>query len=103
MYIQANIGRNIDNTPMTDTQWDTFTGSVAFAIYAAATDSGFDPLDVEIHNGTGSYAGISEDSRHLSAYSEAGFDLDSLRAELREIKGWYGQDAIALIVGSELI
>lgn len=103
MFIQANIGRNVNDTPMSEDKWDTFAGSVAFAIYANANDVNLDMLDIEVHNGTGSFEGISEDSRHISVYSEAGFDLDNLRDDLREIKGWYDQEAIALIVGSELI
>ena len=104
-YIQVNIGRNVGTTPMSDTDWDTFADEVAFAIYHSANRrEAFSTIDnIELHNGTGVYDGISEDSRHISSFWEDGFDLDQLRTMLRDTRVVYGQDAIALIVGSELI
>ena len=104
MYIQANIGRNVNDTPMSDTDWQDFQTRVTFALIFSANDIDIDLLDfVEVHLGQGSYDGTVEESAHLSAYSEAGFDIEHLTELLKEIKVAYNQDAIALITGSELI
>lgn len=105
MYIQVNIGRNVGNTPMLDDKWNEFQGRVAFAIYNAANCwEAFSLIDnTELHTGFGAYDGVTEESCHISSYWEDGFDLDQLKTELAELKTWFGQDAIALIVGSELV
>lgn len=104
MYIQVNIGRNVNETPMSDSDWEQFQTRVTFALIFAANDVDIDVLEfVELHLGEGSYDGITEDSAHLSAYSESGFDIGHLTELLKEIKVAYQQDAIALITGSELI
>ena len=56
-----------------------------------------------MHSGQGSWEGGSEESVHISSYWEDGFDLRQLKAELAQLKEWFEQDTIALIVGSELI
>lgn len=104
MYIQVNIGRNVNETPMSDTDWQDFQTRVTFALIFSANDTNIDLLAfVEIHLGQGSYDGLTEESAHLSAFSETGFDIGHLTELLKEIKAAYQQDAIALITGSELI
>lgn len=106
MYIQVNFGRNIDNVAMGTDEWELFQGRVAFSIYMAANDAEakFSVLDnIEDHYGKGTWGEVTEESCHISSYWGEGFDLDLLRAELTKLKEWYKQDAIALIVGSELI
>lgn len=101
-YVQVNIGRNIDTEPMDYREWAGFKLAVEEAILAA-TD-GY-PL-VQVNEGLGSWVDedglrIVEESAYLSVFAIV--DIDALRATLTILKATYEQDAIALIVGSELI
>lgn len=99
-YVQVNIGRNVGGNPYSPAQWAAFQGEVQYAMHQAGA------LHVDTHTGRGSWTDehgitISEESAYLSAFGV--LDLPALRAALRVIKGRFEQDAIALIVGSELI
>jgi len=87
VYVQINIGRG----DLTDYEWVAFQEDVVFHLKHSAQRR-----DVQVETHT------TEESAHISAlvYRPA---LDGLRAVLRSIKHRYRQDAIALIVGSELI
>lgn len=102
MYVQINIGRNIDNTPMTGERWQTFKDTVATLLLGTA--NGTPRVDnIETHEGTGHWEGVPEDSAHISLYHEPGFDINQLTSSLRTLKQAMGQDNIALITGSTLV
>jgi hypothetical protein len=119
MYIQANIGRNAANVPMSDTAWENFQNDVRDEILTAVWEwLGVDikPGDFQVHTGMGEWDGVPEESAHASVY----FDTDTSAVALyREGGKWtsrkdkvtqaletrlsrlafaYGQDAIAFIV-----
>ena len=98
IYIQVNIGRNVQDKPMSNREWTYFKWDVYDTLVNL---KGIDYL--EWHLGKGQYKGIVEESCHISALVQGDIDLDHLRAKLAIIKDTYQQDAIALIVGSELL
>lgn len=120
MYVQVNFGRNVGTVPMAPPLWDSFTSDVVRVIVHYAADmSGGEPVgyiaDAELHDGFGTWDGVEEQSRHLSLFWEDNTPADQrifsddllagerLRKDLRELADAYGQDNVALIVGSELI
>lgn len=111
MYIQVNIGRNYGKsavgpwygTPMPLELWDEFVTDVLNILDQYREHSDMGDEDPVVHRGTGVWDGVREDSAHISLFHEGGFDLDGIRGQLRRLKNEYGQDAIALIVGSELV
>ena len=108
-YVQINIGRNVDGMPMSRKAWASFIDESAAALVYAATIDNAERRSmlrddvVEIHTGTGSYGGIREDSAHVSMFHSDGIDADDVRAVMADVAARYGQDAVALIVGSELV
>lgn len=113
-YIQVNIGRNVDNVPMSDELWDEFRENVGMGLVDAVigsvkiSDEHFEEIvaGVEYHFGTGTWDGGSEDSCHISIFSPAEIEpeyLGRLRQYLADTKRYYSQEAIALIVESELV
>jgi len=99
-YVQVNIGRNIDDAPMSAANWARFQGEAQYAMHAAGA------AWVSTHLGCGSWVDpqgftVSEESAFLSAFGV--IDLDILRDRIAELRDGWHQDAIALIVGSELI
>ena len=121
MYVQVNAGRNVGTVPMSDERWDRFYAELSWALgrYAADMTPGLEwtdyALDAERHTGLGTWDGVTEESMHVSLYwddatpadkRDYAADLaagDTLRATLKALARGYGQDALALIVGSELI
>lgn len=108
MYIQANIGRDVQGKPMGDLTWETFRTATVTAIIGAAFDGGI-PLrrgDFQVHTGVGEWEGVAEESSHVSVYyggkrvSKRTLDRirDGLGERLPFLAGQYGQDAIAFIV-----
>ena len=56
---------------------------------------------LEVHYGKGTWEGVPEDSAMISVRSHAPIThLHSLRRELGELADKYGQDAIALTIGT---
>ena len=108
-YIQANIGRNYKgtDTAMSLADWNGFVTYVADTLGNGAdrATSGQTlrmPWEhIEIHRGTGTYGNV-EESAHISLVWEE-FDMDYIRERLAGLADEFMQDAIALIVGSELI
>ena len=109
----ATIGRNVPSnhgSPMSDLDWSTFEDDVTEALL-----SGFPchrHLTVEVHRGIGTWDGVTEESVKVTVLSpaqlpdvvESCYDVLHIRSELRERAAFYGQDAIALTIGtSELI
>lgn len=108
MYIQVNIGRNFEHTtlgtmPMVSDVWREFQERVVYILLQLREHTDMGEPSVEMHSGTGVWDGIPEESAKISVFNEGGFDLDSIRAELSELKSEYKQESIALIIGSELI
>lgn len=103
MYIQVNIGRNVSGEPMDDIQWNDYIAGVIHILDQCREHSEMGYGWPENHSGYGSWEGVQEESAHISLFHEGGFDLDGIRGQLRRLKNEYGQDAIALIVGSELV
>jgi len=110
-YAQLNIGRGVgnDGVTMAADVWERFVGACVDALAYAARDpyAGITRTEmagrVEVHHGSGVWQGVREDSAHVSLFSEHGIDTGKLRDSVAELAYDYGQDAIALIVGSELI
>lgn len=96
-YVQVNIGRNVDNEPMSAELWNDFVTAVADAI---ADCSGI--KFIETHLGVGYWESVMEDSCHVSALATF-VNVDTLREQLGYVAAEFGQDAVALIVGSELV
>lgn len=104
MYVQVNFGRNVDGVPMSRESWDDFRNDIIAVLVMSCNDSSVEtPNSIEVHNGSGSWAGVREDSAHVSIFWEPGVNLDILRERIAYLKRNYQQDSIALIVGSELI
>ena len=100
----ANIGRNVDSTPMSDARWADFIASVK-ADMMTALDA--DKISViEVSEGMGEWEGIPEPNatiavrRHTQAQDS---QVEHLRRYLSENARIFDQDAIALTIGiSEL-
>ena len=106
MYVQINIGRNVGDTPMTSDRWNEFIQAAAGVLISAKAPGSTAPFMV--HRGVGVWVDddgerVYEDSSHISIFDEQGLDLDKIRAGLATLRDDFGQDSIALIVGSELI
>lgn len=103
-YVQVNIGRNIGGEPMPTDRWVSFQDDIAMAIVNAT--AGTLP-NVSLHEGEGYWNDgrtgelLSEESAYLGTFADV--DLFALRKTLATLKATYEQDAIALIVGSDLI
>ena len=93
-YVQINIGM--------PTEQSTELGLFRRDVEKALEDSvrGDFPV-IEVHEGLGSWGGKIEQSLHISTVADV--DTYALRVKLRGIAEQYNQDAIALIVGSDLI
>lgn len=110
MYIQVNIGRNFvadknnaTGGTLSDLEWRCFRADVCMILdqFREHSDMGHEYPEELL--GTGVWDGVREESAKISLYHEGGFDLDSIREQLFRLKKEYGQDSIALIIGSELI
>jgi hypothetical protein len=117
MYLQINIGRNVNNLAMPDEAWETFQSEAGGALCAFVLDTtgalnlaeaGY---SIERHISRGSWEGssVDEESIHFSVFvpdselSHVYHSLGALRFELLRQARYWGQDAIALITHSELI
>ena len=115
MYIQVNIGRNVGDKPLEIVDWESFQNSCRAALYQSANGNFWSESPtgrknrevffdaVEYNHGSGTWENGVEESCHISVFWEYGFDLDNLRELLKDVKDYFGQDNIALIIGSELI
>lgn len=113
IYVQVNIGRNAHGEPMSPTRWQWFADTVRDALASAVIVAYPGPdypcmradimSQIEMHAGRGRWGGNSEESVHISLYVEADIDVNYLRNQLGVIARMFDQDAIALIVGSELV
>jgi hypothetical protein len=93
--LQASIGRNIGDQPMSLRDWVAFANAVADAIRAGNEKP-------EVHFGSGSWNGVSEESAHVTIMRENAIDLPNiafLNDVLGKIAARFGQDAIAVTIG----
>ncbi len=105
-YAQLNIGRNVGSEPMPHAQWAWFVGSAQNALAEAsrvASDAWAKPCDTQVMYGRGEWQGMGEDAAYVSLYWEDGIDVAHLREQAAIMASMFDQDAIALVVGSELI
>lgn len=104
-YVQLNVGRNVGDTPMGDARWVDLVHEckVAIANGALGMDAGAALDAVQVHMGTGHWGDVVEDSAYISLFDAGWIDVSAVRRVLPLIAYRYGQDAIALIVGSELV
>lgn len=103
-YVQVNVGRNVGDIPMGIELWHAYIWDVASNIITSSLD-GF-PYPFERLEGTVARFDedgqlVEEDTLHLAVTID--LDADALRRALAATAKKYGQDAIALILGSELI
>ncbi len=115
MYIQVNIGRNVGDKPLEIVAWENFQNSCRAALYQSANGNFWSESPtgrknrevffdaVEYHHGSGTWENGVEESCHISVFWEYGFDLDNLLELLKDVKDYFEQEAIALIIGSEFI
>lgn len=107
-YAQLNIGRNVKDEPMVDWLWEWFQDGAANVLLeatrkAAGGMSGATRADIQVHHGRGEWDGVPEDSAHISLFWEDGMDADHIRHLAGVVARMFGQDAIAVIIGSELV
>lgn len=104
MYVQLNFGRNVEGMPMSSERWDDFRNDIITVLVMSCNGSSVETLNaIEVHNGSGTWSGVREDSAHVSIFWEPGVNVDILRERVARVKRNYRQDSIALIVGSELV
>lgn len=111
-YAQSNIGRNIENTPMSLDEWHRFISDTADApATAARTHPDRDRADltsnVEVHTGVGTWVGVdgavTEESAKVALYAPEGIDLDNLMIRTESLAAMWRQDSIAVVTGSTLV
>lgn len=103
-YVQVNVGRNVGTDPMPEQVWHAFLWDVTSDLTASVRGTFDNPF--QLHEGTGAWIDadgqrIEEDSAHVSIIAD--IDAYALRLALAATAKRYGQDAIALILGSELV
>ena len=107
-YAQLNIGRNVGDVPMDAATWAEFIREARVALAESVVDTDgmrstwlYD--NTQAHYGRGEWGGVAEDSAHVSLFAEQGMHVGNLKRWARDMAATYGQDAIALITGSELV
>ena len=111
----ATIGRNYSNSlavppsmrgqAMTITHWATFVEDVKADMASTYADLYLDGAErtFEVHYGKGVWEGVEEESAKITLLAEFELDergLSTLRNYLSENARQYGQDAIALTIGT---
>lgn len=98
-YAQVNVGRG----DLNEAEWGMFVNDVRLALLGAMRGT---VRPTETHRGIGTWTGddgitYAEDSAHVSTIADV--DGFALRTALVPLKARYRQDAIALILGSDLL
>ena len=94
MSLTVSIGRNVGNAPLSDDDWRAFKADVLNALSATVGKS-----DAEF-TGHGSWEGVSEESELFLTYEPNLNNKEYLERWLSDIAKDFGQDAIAVTVGS---
>lgn len=97
-YVQVNIGRNVGSESMSDADWDKFIAYTASALSSTCLNH----TEFEFHYGRGTWEGVAEESCHVSTLAQS-VDGPKLRSKLRDLARQFGQDTVALVIGSELV
>lgn len=103
-YIAANIGRNVGDTPMSESAWQSFQHDVATTLFQAGAR--LDDAHGIISGTGGEWQGEPEESAHvwqLLTDTPSAHKLADVRHALGVLARDYGQDAIALIVGESAL
>jgi hypothetical protein len=98
-HIIVNIGRNVGDTPLEESNWNSFVNSVIYAIENTTAMKDGMPPRAMVFRGTGSWDGIWEDTASVQLWDVAEVDGNDLTRRLRLLADTYGQDAIALTIG----
>lgn len=99
-WIQVNLGRNVGGAPMRPEQWGLFIGDTVRHLERITSI----PADRMMHTvGTGPWEDGTEDCASIGVFAPAGTHIDGIRATLSILASIHGQDAIALMLGGELI
>ena len=90
---------------MSDEQWATFVEDVKADMASTYADLYLDRAErtFEVHYGKGVWEGVEEESAKITLLAEFELDergLSTLRNYLTDLAGEYGQDAIALTIGT---
>ena len=113
----ATIGRNVPDmhdqrddvtgqriqVPMSDEQWATFVEDVKADMASTYADLYLDGAErtFEVHYGKGVWEGVEEESAKITLLSDQPLThLSYLRQALANLAEEYGQDAIALTIGT---
>jgi len=103
--VTITIGRNIGSKPMSDFMWAAFKEIIKVYLEESFDSKGTNL--VEVHEGTGSRAGIEETSAKLTVATSflnvTQKQLHQLTMQLATIAAIYGQDAIAMTVGESTL
>lgn len=97
IYVQLNIGRNIDGKAMSPDHWHQFV-TAASNVLINSTGSGV----TERHYGTGEWDGVTAESAHISILTDS-LNMTLLTAGVEQLKEDYEQESIALVIGSHLL
>ena len=95
MWVQFNIGRNVNDIPMSQYRWLEFTYRTVRGLIRLGAD--YD--SVEIHDGDGTYDGIPEDSRHIAAMLPDDVDVNALMAHAADLETQFDQSMVAVLIG----
>lgn len=109
MFVQVNVGRNINDTPMSEAQWLMFRTEATDMLIdnvVRATGHVIDIDDIEYHYGTGYWGDVAEDSCHISAGIPAEYDdkRDDIIAALvdaaTKLAPSYSQDMVGVMASA---
>lgn len=103
----VTIGRNVGNEPMSELEWQAYQDDIRVLFRQTVWMAVCHCESEESFTGRGQWDGIWEDNARIVVRTTAPIDsgaLSYLRTSLADTASYYGQDAIALAIGtSELI
>lgn len=97
--VYVTIGRNVNDTPMSDELWTDFVTETRLNVYVSQSFATHNPSETQVHYGMGEWNGITEESAIVSLYTESGINREILETLLDETKRKFRQDAIAVTYG----
>ena len=96
LQVQVSIGRNTSpGIPLPKIAWYNFQRDIGEALWENVAGAA---QWEEVHTGTGSWDGQTEESAHITVLDVFWLDREALTRDLASIAKRYGQDAIALTV-----
>lgn len=108
---EIRIGRNIGNVPMPAVDWQRFIDEARTDLVDFAKDIQAENYWTEVHTGTGTFEGISEDSAIITLYWDNGNPTparvehahNQLTDHLIWLAAWYHQKAVAAVHGTSTL